>query len=222
MTNNTGKPLARFEDPFALFGKMLAKLYSVWVSTTFPFSSVGRNLSIHYACQLSRRISPRISLGNSVILRKNAWINVLEEAQGATNLSIGDRTCINAQCTISAKNSIQIESDVMVSSCTLIMDHNHSYEDTNSAISDQGTTPGGTIRIEKGCWIGYGAAIVCNQGELVLGANSVVAANALVTRSCPPYSVLVGNPARLVRAFDSEKGIWVGGNSRATVAVPAE
>lgn len=91
------------------------------------------------------------------------------------------------------------------------MDHNHAYEDVRLPIQEQGLTPGGTIRIEQGCWIGHGAAIVASQGELVLGRNSVVAANALVTRSFPPNSVIVGNPARLARQFDPVKGIWIGG-----------
>jgi len=96
----------------------------------------------------------------------------------------------------------------------LIMDHNHEYEDVTLPITKQGITQGGTIRIEQGCWIGHGAAIVCGQGELVLGRNSVVAANALVAKSFPPYSVLVGNPARVARQFDPVKGIWVGGSGR--------
>ena len=90
------------------------------------------------------------------------------------------------------------------------MDHNHEFGDVTHPIKNQGITQGGTIRIEQGCWIGLGAAIVCNQGELVLGRNSVVAANALVTKGCPPYSVLVGNPARIATQFDPVKGIWIG------------
>jgi acetyltransferase-like isoleucine patch superfamily enzyme len=111
---------------------------------------------------------------------------------------------------ISAKNNIHLERDVMVSACVLIMNHNRAYEDISLPIKAQGLTPGGTIRIEQGCWIGHGAAIVCGQGELLLGRNSVVAANALVTRSFPPNSVIVGNPARLARQFDPAKGTWVG------------
>lgn len=218
MTSINTKPLARLEDPLSLFPRAMTKLYSLWMGATYPFASIGRNLSVHYTCSLSRRMSPRIKFGNSVIIRKNAWLNVLFDAEGDTNIFIGDRSCINAQCTISAKNYIHIDNDVMVSSCVLIMDHNHAYEDIHSAVSDQGSTPGGTIRIEQGCWIGYGAAIVCNQGELVLGRNSVIAANALVTKSCPPHSVMVGNPARLVRQFDLVKETWVGGGSRALAA----
>jgi acetyltransferase-like isoleucine patch superfamily enzyme len=122
---------------------------------------------------------------------------------------------------ISARNRIHIERDAVISASVLIMDHNHEYENISRPIKEQGITAGGTILIEQGCWIGYGAAIVCNQGELILGRNSVVAANALVTRSFPPYSVVVGNPARLARQYDAAKGIWVGGSGHPVASVPA-
>jgi len=80
-------------------------------------------------------------------------------------------------------------------------------------IRDQGGTKSGTVVVEEGCWIGYGTAIVSTQGELVIGKNSVVGANSLVTRSVPPYSVVTGNPARVVKHFDLEKGEWVLGSS---------
>jgi acetyltransferase-like isoleucine patch superfamily enzyme len=191
-----------YEDPVNLFSRAIIKLFSLWVTATYPFALIGEKLSIHPTCLLSRRISPRISIGNSVIIRNHAWFNVLPEATGDVNITIEDDCVVNAQCVISAKNSIHIERKVMISACSLIMDHNHSYENVTRPIHGQGPTPGGIIRIEQGCWIGHGAAIVCNQGELVLGRNCVVAANALVTRSFPPYSVIVGNPARLAKQFD--------------------
>jgi acetyltransferase-like isoleucine patch superfamily enzyme len=91
----------------------------------------------------------------------------------------------------------------------VIADHGHAYEDVTRPISEQGITEGGRIRIGRGSWIGNGAAIVCSRGELVLGQNCVVAANAVVTRSFPPFSVVVGNPARAVRQFDQDKKAWV-------------
>jgi acetyltransferase-like isoleucine patch superfamily enzyme len=149
-------------------------------------------------------------------LADHAWINTFDLLGGENDVKIviGDRCVINAQCVISAKNNIHLEPHVMVSACALIMDHNHAYEDLVLPIQDQGLTSGGTVRIEEGCWIGHGAAIVAGQGELVLGRNSVVAANALVTRSFPANSVIVGNPARLARQFDPAKGIWIGGAGR--------
>jgi acetyltransferase-like isoleucine patch superfamily enzyme len=217
MPEYIGKSLVRFEDPIYILSGGITKLYSLWVSATYPFASMGSNLQIHPSAILSRRVAPGMKIGNSVIIRNHAWINTFDLLGGQDDVKIviGDRCVINAQCVISAKNNIHLEPHVMVSACALIMDHNHAYEDLALPIQDQGLTSGGTIRIEEGCWIGHGAAIVAGQGELVLGRNSVVAANALVTRSFPANSVIVGNPARLARQFDPAKGTWIGGAGRA-------
>jgi acetyltransferase-like isoleucine patch superfamily enzyme len=216
MPNSISKQNIPFEDPLNLFSQALTKLYSVWVTVAYPFASTGSNLQMHPSAILSRRVAPGIKIGNSVIIRNHAWLNTfdLDDSESGIKIVIEDHCVINAQCVISAKNNIHIASKVMLSACSLIMDHNHAYEDVSLPIQAQGLTPGGTIRIEQGCWIGHGAAIVCSQGELVLGRNSVVAANALVTRSFPPNSVIVGNPGRLAKQFDAATGTWVGGTGR--------
>jgi acetyltransferase-like isoleucine patch superfamily enzyme len=200
-------------DPLNIAPRVLTRLYSLWVEATYPFASVGRNLSIHYTTQIDRRTASRIKLGRSLIIRKDVWLVVIQGPEHGHKITIDDDCVINNQVTISAKNHIHIEHGVMLSRSVLIMDHNHAYEDPTVPIREQGVTEGGTIRIEQGCWVGQGAAIVCGQGSLVIGRNSVVAANALVTRSFPPYSVIVGNPARLARQFDMVKGVWVGGGA---------
>ncbi len=207
----TNKSRARFEDPLSLLSRAVTKLHTLWLSATYPFASRGRNLSIQYPCILSRRTAHRIKIGNSVIIRKDAWLSIIVESGGDLNLVIDDNCLIGARSVISAKNSIHLEHDVILATSVLIMDHNHAYEDIHLPIRLQGITEGGSVRIQHGCWIGHGAAIVCNQGELVIGHNSVVAANSLVTRSFPPYSVIVGNPGRVARQFDPQTGSWIGG-----------
>jgi acetyltransferase-like isoleucine patch superfamily enzyme len=200
------------EDPLRLLARIPIRLYSTWVCLTYPFASVGHDVEIHYTWDFRKYLAHRVKLGNSVSIRKDVHFGVYcpNEEKGEPMLLIDDGCLIMKSVQISAKNRIHIERQVIVSSSVLIMDHNHAFEDVTMPIIEQGITAGGTIRIEQGCWIGHGAAIVCNQGELVLGRNSVVAANALVTKSCPPYSVLVGNPARIATQFDPAKGIWIG------------
>jgi acetyltransferase-like isoleucine patch superfamily enzyme len=109
---------------------------------------------------------------------------------------------------ITAKNCVELKEDVLLGPAVVIADHGHEFSDVNRPIHAQGLTSGGIVRIEKNCWLGYGAAIVCTSGELVIGRNSVVGANSVVSRSVPPYSVVAGNPAKIVRQFDEKSGKW--------------
>jgi acetyltransferase-like isoleucine patch superfamily enzyme len=102
-----------------------------------------------------------------------------------------------------------LEDDVMLAPSVLIMDHNHEYSDPKLPIHAQGITAGGRISIGCNCWLGYNAVIFGGRGDLSLGHNSVVGANAVVTKSFPPYSVLAGNPAVLIRTYDQKLGQWV-------------
>jgi len=211
------------EDFFTWFPRLVNKLNSLWLTWTFPFASVGKDLYAHYSCDLRRSISNRIRIGDSVSLGREVWLNIYGEATGTNEPTIilEDGCKIGRHSMISAKNCIYIGHHTIFSPSVLIMDHNHAFEDVTTPISQQGATEGGTVRIGEGCWIGFGAAIVCNQGELVIGRNSVVGANSVVGHSIPPYSVVTGNPARVVKRYDLEKRMWVLGSSGSAAGAAA-
>ncbi len=54
----------------------------------------------------------------------------------------------------------------------------------------------GTVTIGDEVWIGYGATILSG---VTVGRGAVVAAKAVVTRDVPPFAVVGGNPARIIR-----------------------
>jgi acetyltransferase-like isoleucine patch superfamily enzyme len=198
----------------------LTKLYSVWVAVTYPFASVGRKLSLHYASEISRSLAPYIRLGNRVEIGKHTWFHTWSkldiERDREVKIVLEDDCRIGPRCTITAGNFIHFERGVVLESDVLVMDHSHAYEDVSSPISLQGTTPGGIIRLGEGCRIGPRAAILCsNKGEVVLGANCVVAPGAVVTRSFPANSSLVGNPARAV-----QKSVTSTVNARRSAGMP--
>jgi acetyltransferase-like isoleucine patch superfamily enzyme len=94
---------------------------------------------------------------------------------------------------------VVLEADVLLAPSVLITDHEFSRVEKS----------GGRIFIGRNCWLGIGAVIACGSGDLNLGRNSVVAANAVVTQSFPPFSVIAGNPARVVKTYDQQSGEWV-------------
>jgi acetyltransferase-like isoleucine patch superfamily enzyme len=213
----------RFSDPLELLPKGLTKLNSIWISLVYPFASKGRHLSFHFASHVDRQRSVRISLGNSVSLKKDAWLNVAtDDPTGEPVIVIDDNCSIGYGTMISAKNRIHLERDVLVGQQVVILDHHHAYEDIMTPISQQGITEGGRIRIGQGSWIGRGSAIMCARGELTIGRNCVVAVNSMVTRSIPDYSVVFGSPATIIRQYDPETRAWrLGPKGNRDTQIPA-
>jgi acetyltransferase-like isoleucine patch superfamily enzyme len=172
-------------------------------------------MSFHFASHINRQQATRISIGDSVSLRKGAWLNVADENRNGEPAIVIEENChIGTDSIVSAKNQIYIERDVLIAQSVLIVDHNHAYEDITIPIVKQGITEGGRIRIRSGCWIAHGAAILCPKGELTIGRNCVIAANSVVTRSIPDYSLVAGLPARIIRQYDPVTKTWRIGRTR--------
>lgn len=179
----------------------------------YRFASIGNDVFIHPSCEVASETAMYICIGNNVKIEKDVWINIEDPHGQQPLLILADGCRLNRRCMISAKNHIYIGRNVIFGASVLLMDHNHAYEDVNVPIIHQGVTPGGSIRIEDGCWIGFGAAIVSNENNIVIGRNSVIGANSVVSKSIPPYSVVSGNPGRVVRQYDPAKEQWVMGSS---------
>jgi acetyltransferase-like isoleucine patch superfamily enzyme len=210
------------DDPLSWAERIANKLRSLWLARTYPFASVGDRFYVHHSVEIQRSRASFIRIGNSVTMGRDVWINIPETPESNEPVIILEDGCkIGRRCVISAGNRIHIERNAVFAPSVLIMDHDHAFEDVNIPIGDQGITRGGTIRIEEGCWIGFGAAILCGKKELVIGRNSVIGANSLVTRSVPPYSVVTGNPARVVKSYDPIRGEWVLGSASASLALQA-
>ncbi len=204
------------KDPLSVFSQAFRKLCRVLLNSNYPFASTGCGLNIYHTVELDRSKAHRIKLGNWVRVRNDVRLQVHapSEENGEPVIVLDDAIDIGARSTISARNSIHLEREVTLGQSVLIMDHNPAHQDINTPIKNQGFTEGGRIRIEKGCFIAQGAAILCDKGELVIGRNSIVAAHSLVTRSFPSYCLIAGNPARMVQQFDPIEGVWVLGGIR--------
>ncbi|MCF8199349.1 MAG: acyltransferase [Sulfuritalea sp.] len=113
-------------------------------------------------------------------------------------LRIGDRTDINRNASIDARGAVSIGQDVMIGPYAQIIAYQHVFSDPARPMNTQGLKSG-PITIGDDVWIGAGAIILA---DVAIGCGSVVGAGAVVTRSCPPYSILAGAPARIVGTRD--------------------
>ena len=116
------------EDPWTLFSRLFTKLSTLWMRLTYPFAGFGRDVSIHYSCELPRSVSNRIKIGNSVYIAPETWLTSPERSlSGPPALILGNSCKIGRRCTFSAKNLIHLEDDVLLGPSVLIMDHNHEF-----------------------------------------------------------------------------------------------
>ena len=114
------------------------------------------------------------------------------------SLTMGDHVSFNYRCHIGVVGEVSIGDHVLIGSNVTIIDHNHG----STTISDSLEHPAqrklvykGPIVIENDVWICENVIVL---GNVVIGNHSIVAANSVVTKDVPPYTVVAGNPARVI------------------------
>ena len=115
------------------------------------------------------------------------------------NTSIGHNSGVGRGCIIN--NGVTIGDNVMMGPDVLIYTQNHCISDLKIPMRMQGMSEIKPVFIEDDCWIG---ARVCILPGVVIGKGSVIGACAVVSKSIPPYSVAVGNPAKVVKMRGKE------------------
>ena len=81
---------------------------------------------------------------------------------------------------------------------------NHGYSDGNKNSSEQALDIRPTV-IEDEAHVGANSVILAG---VTIGRNCQVCAGSVVTKDIPPYSVAVGNPARVIKQFNHHTGEW--------------
>lgn len=112
------------------------------------------------------------------------------------NISLGDFVYLNVLCTILDCNEVRIGNHVMIGPNVQIYTPAHELQ---AEARNQGWEVAKAIVIEDNVWIGGGAILLPG---VKVGRNSVVGAGAVVTREVPPNTVVVGNPARVIREIE--------------------
>lgn len=110
-------------------------------------------------------------------------------------LTVGDRSNIGRYSYIGCSGRITIGSDVMMAPGVSMFAEEHAFSDSGQSIKAQGVVRS-EIVIEDDCWIASRAVILAG---VRIGAGSVVASGAVVSKDVPPNSIVAGVPARVIR-----------------------
>ncbi len=140
----------------------------------------------------------RFELGNKSTIEDFSTIN-----NGVGDVIIGNETRIGIGNVIIGP--VTVGNNVIFAQNIVLSGLNHSYEDISKPIHKQPVTTA-PIVVENECWVGSNAVITAG---VTIGKHSVIAAGAVVTKNIPPYSIAVGNPARVIKQYDFNQNKWV-------------
>jgi acetyltransferase-like isoleucine patch superfamily enzyme len=109
--------------------------------------------------------------------------------------SIGAKTVVGQECTISAFQHVSIGRECVVADRVMLIDFDHGVVEVERPIRLQGIYKR-DVRVGHNVWIGYGA---CFLRGVTVGDNSIVGTSSVVTRNVPANAVVGGAPAKLIR-----------------------
>lgn len=136
-------------------------------------------------------------LGNNSTIEAFSTVN-----NGVGDVLIGNKSIVGIANVIIGP--VQIGNNVMLAQNIVISGLNHGYEDISKPPSEQKVSTKQII-ISDSVWIGANSVITAG---VFIGKHAVVGAGSVVTKDVPEYSVVAGNPARVIKKYNFDQNIW--------------
>lgn len=111
------------------------------------------------------------------------------------DITLGDRVQFGPDCLVQC--DLAVGSDVLIASRVAFVGRDdHRFDVVGNTIWDSPRGDSHRTVVHDDVWIGHGAIIVAGVD---IGEGSIVAAGSVVVKDVPPYSIVGGNPARVIR-----------------------
>jgi len=188
--------------------KTLRKIYyriiGCLVRRKYQRICVGKNSFVDNTVQVfgwnNTLIGENTSVGEGSVLIVNNRTTTSEK-----KIVIGDKCIIGRNNFFSAGNSIRLREYVMTTYGCRFLGANHHFNDPSQPYILTGVSNENDIYIGVNCWIGFGVTVI---GNVRIGHGSVIGADSLISKDVPPFSVVIGNPQRIIRRYDFNKKEW--------------
>lgn len=159
---------------------------------------IGRGLEVEY---------PRgISIADRTRLGRNCRLACYPDENGVYGRIVIQPCWLGNNISILSSNEVLIKSGALLASNISMVSYNHGMNPEAGCPYGGQPLEGSPIIIGKKTWIGEGCII---SSGVEIGDWSIVGAGSVVTKSIPPYSIAVGNPAKVIKKYSFEKHKWV-------------
>ena len=158
------------------------------------FRTIGKNTKLAPGMKLGN--VKHISLGNNVSVMSHC---VLECTGYLAEMVLGNNISIGEYSHITCAQKMVIGDGLLTGRYVLITDNAHGENlpnELNIPPLERRVCSSGPVTIGRNVWIGDKATIL---PDVTIGDGAVIAANAVVTKDVPPFSVAAGCPARVIK-----------------------
>lgn len=121
-------------------------------------------------------------------------VNFEHGAKFDSDLSIGDYSGVGINCTLGGP--VSIANHVMMGPECVFLPHNHRFNRLDIPMCQQGFSEAKPICVGDDVWIGTRAIIMPG---VTIGSHSIIGAGAVVTKDVPPYAIVGGVPAKIIK-----------------------
>jgi len=166
---------------------------------------IGKGSYIDPSVQFARY--GNVSIGSYSAISEGSSINVNQIKNDGFSINIGNNCYLGHHCFISAGNSVVIKDFALFSRDCKILGSSHVISDPFNPYITTGTTHDCSIEIGVNCF--FGVAVIIN-GDIKIGHGCVIGANTFINnKNIPPFSVVVGNPSRIIKRYSMKFKQWV-------------
>jgi maltose O-acetyltransferase len=155
------------------------------------FDPIGFGLTNPFRAMLCRFMFKKC--GRHITVERGAWFGFFSIWGWGFDIEIGDYSGIGENARVGG--GLVIGKYVMMGPEVVILTGTHRYDDVTRPMMLQGGEASRVI-IEDDVWIGARVIILPN---VRIGRSSIIGAGAVVAKDVPPFSVVVGNPAKVIR-----------------------
>lgn len=170
---------------------IIQKIRNIYCKYIYFAGRMGGGTNVRRHVEFALTDNAFLSIGRDCVIREYTYFQLTKPNP---KVVIGNGVVIGRNCMITIKNELRIGDNTIIGGYVQIIDHNHRFQKSKLIKEQEAEIK--PVYIGSDVWIGSGAKVLCG---VRVGDGAVIGANAVIVSDVPPYAVVGGVPAKVIK-----------------------